>query len=280
MKVSHLLEDAFGHLKAVGKEDSLVDAEWLLCEVTGLTRTMLQIEGDRDLSASEVKTFNEMMTQRLKGRPLQYILGIQSFYGYEFHVSEDVLIPRFETEELVDRAISWARNNNASALIDMCTGSGCIGLTVLKECPNMSGVLVDYSEKALAVAKKNSQALLLKDQAQLIHSNLFEAVPMKPVDMILSNPPYIVSDVVDTLEEEVKGSEPHMALDGGADGLDFYRAIGAAAKAYLRKEGLLMFEIGYDQKEAVMEILHREGYSNIEGIKDLAGRDRIVLGTR
>jgi len=280
LKVSYLLEEAFAQLKAVGKEDSLVDAEWLLCEVTDLTRTMLQLEGDRDLSNSEVKTFKAMMTQRLQGRPLQYILGVQSFYGYDFHVSEDVLIPRFETEELVDRAISWAKNNNANALIDMCTGSGCIGLTVLKECPNMSGVLVDYSEKALAVAKMNSRTLLLEDRVELVHSNLFESVPMKSVDLILSNPPYIVTDVVDTLDEEVKGSEPHMALDGGADGLDFYKGIGAEAKTYLRKEGLLMFEIGYDQKEAVMEILHIEGYRNIEGIKDLAGRDRMVLGTR
>lgn len=280
MKVSVLLKDAKTQLIAAGKQESLVDAEWLMCEVTGLTRTTLQLSGDVLLSDHQVKTFKRYMQKRLDGTPIQYILGIQSFYGYEFEVNANVLIPRFETEELVDRAIRWSRKRAAKTLIDMCTGTGCIGLTVLKECEEMSGHLVDYSPEAISVAKKNRHNLNLEQRCKIWHSDLFEALPDIKVDMVISNPPYIGREIIDTLDIEVKCFEPVMALDGGVDGLDFYRRISVDAKAYLNEGGILMFEIGYDQMQAVSGILEVNGYKEIEGFQDMSGKDRMVMGVR
>lgn len=280
MKVKALLDSACTALIEAHKAEHQVDAIWLLSAVTGLSRTMLELEGDREVLPEEAAQFEGYLAQRLDGRPLQYILGVQSFYGHEFQVKEGVLIPRFETEELVERALHWAKAHKATTLMDMCTGSGCIGLTVLKECPEMTGVLVDYSDTALDVARKNRAALGLENRATLYHSDLFSDVPEMTVDMLLSNPPYIASATLSTLEEEVRGAEPSMALDGGGDGLDFYRAIGAQGKHYLRKGGLLLVEIGYDQRQSVMAIFEQEGYTMIEGIRDLSGRDRMVLCVR
>ena len=280
LNIETALAEAKDRLVAAGKAESLVDAEWLMCEATGLTRTMVQLNGKRLLTHEEQLTFESHMAKRLEGMPIQYILGTQSFYGYDFSVNEHVLIPRFETEELVDRAIKWAKANKAQTFIDMCTGSGCIGLTVLKECVSMEGHLVDYSGFALEMAEVNGQRLGVDDRASYYHSDLFTEMPKMTVDMILSNPPYIQRHVIESLDEEVKSSEPYMALDGGEDGLDFYRVITKEARNYLKPGGLLMFEIGYDQREAVMDILADNGYSNIEGIKDMYGKDRMVLGMR
>lgn len=274
------LDKAVEAMTEAGKGEHQVDAVWLMAEVTGMTRSQLQIDGERLLTAEEAAMFDDFITQRLSGKPLQYILGTSAFYGYDFHVNEHVLIPRFETEELVDRAVKWALSHNCRSLIDMCTGSGCIGLTVLKECPDMTGTLVDLSQDALAVADKNRDALGLKKRASLVKSDLFHEIPSLKVDMILSNPPYIVTEVIDTLEQEVKSEEPYMALDGGMDGLSFYRRIASEAKEHLNEHGLLLFEIGHDQSVAVQKILEDEGYHNIKGFRDLSGNDRMVQGMR
>ncbi len=278
--ISQVLEEAKSKLIAANKSDYTVDAEWLMCEVTGLTRTMLTLEADATLDAAAYREFNLMLKKRLAGMPLQYILGVQSFYGYEFYVNEHVLIPRFETEELVERAVKWSKENGASKLLDMCTGSGCIGLTMLNECEDMTGTLIDLSAEALKVAEKNRRELRLDDRAQLVQSDLFTAVNLRSVDMILSNPPYIQTDVIEGLSVEVKSAEPYMALDGGDDGLLFYRKITHEAKEFLRDGGLLIYEIGHNQMDAVKKIFEEEGYSDIEGFQDMSGKDRIVQATR
>ena len=280
LRISQVLEEAKVKLEAAGKSDYLVDAEWLMCEVTGLTRTMLSLDGQGCLDNEAYHKFDLMLNKRLKGMPLQYILGKQSFYDYEFYVNDHVLIPRFETEELVERGVDWAKKKNAQTFIDMCTGSGCIGLTLLKECEEMTGTLVDLSSEALKVADKNRKALGLDHRAQIVQSDLFTHIEDREVDMILSNPPYIETEVIDGLSVEVKGAEPYMALDGGDDGLMFYRKITHEAKEYLKEGGLLIYEIGYNQMDAVKKIFEEEGYSNIEGFQDLSGKDRIVLATR
>ncbi len=280
MNIKGLLAEGIHQMVLSDKEEHVVDVEWLLCEITGLSRTVLALEGEKELPETMVSSFRHMLTERLNGRPLQHILGYQSFYGYDFEVNASVLIPRFETEELVDKAIKWATANEAKSLIDMCTGSGCIGLTVLMECPWMSGILVDLSKEALEVAVRNTDALNVADRVQIIASDLFANVDDQRVDMILSNPPYIVTEVIEGLDEEVKRGDPYMALDGGADGLDFYRKIAKEAKNYLNTDGILLFEIGYDQMDAVSNILLEESYVNIEGFKDLFGKDRMVLGMR
>ena len=278
--ISQVLEEAKSKLIFANKSEYTVDAEWLMCEVTGLSRTMLSLEGDSALDGDAYSKFSLMLKKRLEGIPLQYILGVQSFYGYEYYVNEHVLIPRFETEELVERAVKWARENGATKLLDVCTGSGCIGLTMLKECENMTGTLVDLSAEALKVAEKNRKELGLDDRAQLVQSDLFTAVNLRSVDMILSNPPYIQTDVIEGLSVEVKSAEPYMALDGGDDGLLFYRKITHEAKEFLRDGGLLIYEIGHNQMDAVKKIFEEEGYSDIEGFQDMSGKDRIVQATR
>lgn len=279
-KISHVLEQARLGLIEAGKEAYQVDALWLMTEVTGLSRSQLTLEGHKLLNEEALASFKAMMERRLEGEPLQYILGHQSFYGYDFMVNDHVLIPRFETEELVEKAVKWAQAKGANSLIDMCTGSGCIGLSILMECPNMTGTLVDLSEQALEVAGNNCKSLGLDHRAAILKSNLFEDLPVRHVDLIVSNPPYIVTEVIEGLDDEVKGAEPYMALDGGEDGLVFYRKIAKEAKAYLNSDGLLIFEIGYDQMEQVKKIFADEGYSNIEGFQDMSGKDRIVLATR
>jgi len=263
-----------------GKAEHQVDVEWLLSDVTGMSRTQLALSGEECLTKEALQQFNDLFERRLKGEPLQHILGIQSFYGYDFLVNEHVLIPRFETEELVEKAIQWVKAKKASRFIDMCTGSGCIGLSLLKECEFLSGTLVDLSEEALTIATENATRLEVDDRVDLIQSDLFEEVAKEAVDLVISNPPYIVTQVIRELEDEVKLSEPYMALDGGEDGLVFYRRIIKAAKDYLRSEGLLIVEIGYDQMEQVKKIFEDEGYSHIKGFQDMSGKDRIVLAKR
>lgn len=279
-RISQAIEEGKIKMDFAGKSEHRVDVEWLMCEVTGLSRTMLSIEGQGLLSDQAYNEYCRMLDQRLDGMPLQYILGEQSFYGYDFYVNEHVLIPRFETEELVELAVKWAKDNKALRLIDMCTGSGCIGLTMLKECASMTGVLVDLSPKALELADRNRIRLNLNDRATLIQSDLFEDVEPEIVDIITANPPYIETKDIEGLSVEVKSAEPTMALDGGEDGLIFYRKITHEAKAYLREGGLLIYEIGHNQMAAVKEIFKNEGYSHIEGIQDLSGHDRIVLAMR
>lgn len=279
-RINKVLSDAFVSLKRADKAEAIADAEWMLCDVTGLTRTELQIKGDMCLTEEQQCRFDAMMKSRLAGQPLQYILGSQSFYGYEFHVNPSVLIPRFETEELVEKAVQWATKHKATSLIDMCTGSGCIGLTVLKECPEIQGQLVDLSAEALKVAEVNAKALGLENRVRLLESDLFERVPAVKVDLILSNPPYIETEVIRGLRHEVKCEEPMMALDGGDDGLIFYRRIIRDSKTYLKEGGMLIFEIGYNQMEAVKEIFSNEGYRQIKGYQDLSGKDRIILAMR
>ena len=280
LKINLVLNDAKQALLNCGKNEHQVDAEWLLSEITGLSRTQLNMDGHKSISEEQLQRFNSLLQRRLDGEPIQYILGEQSFYGYDFIVDEHVLIPRFETEELVEKAIKWAKEEGATKFIDMCTGSGCIGLTLLKECPNMSGILVDLSTEALKIASRNATRLNLENKVKLIHSDLFDQVPSGEVDLILSNPPYIVTEVIKGLEAEVRMSEPYMALDGGDDGLIFYRHIIKSAKEFLRIQGLLIVEIGYDQMEQVKKIFSDEGYSHIKGFQDMSGKDRIVLAKR
>lgn len=279
-KINFVLNSSKEALSKCEKNEHQVDAEWLMSEVTGLSRSQLSMSGETYVTEEQLQRFNVLFQRRLDGEPLQYILGEQSFYGYDFIVDKHVLIPRFETEELVEKALQWVKDEGAIKLIDMCTGSGCIGLSLLKECPDLSGILVDLSDEALQIATRNTVRLNLEDRVQLINSDLFDRVPDGEVDIIVSNPPYIVTEVIKDLEEEVKMSEPTMALDGGDDGLNFYRRIIREAKGYLRKEGLLIVEIGYDQMEQVKKIFTDEGYSYIKGFQDMSGKDRIVLAKR
>ena len=223
--------------------------------------------------------------KRRRRIPLAHILGRQSFYGLDFYVNENVLIPRADTECLVDLVLEdyaeLAKTEKGNSLplriLDLCTGSGCIGIAVAKHLPYQELLLVDLSEKALAVAKKNAEKHL-GGNVRFLQSDLLTAVHEKRFSLLLSNPPYIVSKVIPGLEREVSEYEPKMALDGGEDGLLFYRRIAKEAKAVLLPGARLYLEIGYDQGESVKDIFQKEGYEAVEVFPDLSGNPRVVRG--
>ena len=233
----------------------------------------------------KLHSFYENFEKRRRRIPLAQILGRQSFYGLDFYVNENVLIPRADTECLVDLVLEdyadLAKTEKGNSLplriLDLCTGSGCIGISVAKHLPYQELLLVDLSEKALAVAKKNAEKHL-GGNVRLLQSDLLTEVHKKRFSLLLSNPPYIVSRVIPDLEREVSEYEPKMALDGGEDGLLFYRRIAKEAKAVLLPGARLYLEIGYDQGESVKDIFQKEGYEEVEVFPDLAGNPRVVRG--
>ena len=260
-------------LKKANIEEYETDA-WLLLEAAAnCTRTDLFVRADNPLTEEQETLYQEYLEKRELRIPLQHILGVQCFCGLDFIVTPDVLCPRLDTEVLIEEALK--RIKAGSNILDMCTGSGCIILTLLHMIKDCTGTGVDLSEKALAVAKRNAEKLGI--ECTLIHSDLFEHIEGR-YDVIISNPPYIATKEIEALEEEVRIHEPMMALDGMEDGLFFYRKIVSASVDYLNPEGWLLFEIGYDQGEPVSEMMKTAGYSQVKVIKDLAGLDRVVVG--
>ena len=247
---------------------------WLLLEgAAACTRNDLFLRGNEPLTEAQEMLYKEYLEKRKLRIPVQHILGVQCFCGLDFIVTSDVLCPRLDTEVLIEEALKHIRPG--SSILDMCTGSGCIILTLLYFTKNCIGTAVDLSEKALAVARQNAEKL--GKECEFIHSDLFENINGK-YDVIISNPPYIATKEIEALEPEVRVHEPMMALDGKEDGLFFYRKIVSASVNYLNPEGWLMFEIGYDQGEAVSEMMKLSGYTEIRVMKDLAGLDRVVIG--
>ena len=254
-----------------------MDAWYLMEEMLHVSRTRYLMEPSKEVSPEDEMLYKKQIARRAEHIPLQHLTGEQEFMGLAFKVNEHVLIPRQDTEVLVEEALNYVRSG--MDILDVCTGSGCILLSVLKlgekKCRGiLHGTGVDLSREALQVAEENAGRLQV--EATFLHSDLFAEVQGQ-YDMILSNPPYIEKAVVETLEEEVRIHEPRMALDGGEDGLDFYRKITAESVQYLRKGGRLLFEIGYDQGEAVSALM-KEHFAEVRVIQDLAGLDRVVSG--
>lgn len=265
-----------------GIEEFSLDAWYLLEYVTGVSKAMYFAEPERTVSEENADRYIDCIRQRAAHIPLQHITGEQEFMGYPFCVNEHVLIPRQDTEILVEEAIQVMRPK--MKVLDMCTGSGCIVLSILKMCrekyymTDLQGIGADVSEEALKVARENGRRLGVP--VTWIQSDLFAKIPEEEkYDVIVSNPPYIETAVIDTLQEEVRLHDPYIALDGKEDGLYFYRRIISEAGKYLKTQGKLMFEIGCDQAEAVEELMKNAGYEQITVKKDLAGLDRVVYGT-
>lgn len=309
-------QDGVQYLAACGIEDATVDAWLLLAHVTGITRTYFLAEGGTALTPEQHACYQEFIFSRGSHIPLQHLTGQQEFMGLSFRVNEHVLIPRQDTEILVEEALRRLRPG--MRVLDLCTGSGCIAISLAKlaraqfssmaskqkmaemdtekkwergtksetETEAAGGSewmgnwkleteAADISEQALAVAAENAEHL--GADVRLIQSDLFERISGQ-YDMIVSNPPYIRSDVIDTLSEEVRLHEPHQALDGREDGLYFYRSIIRDSREHLSAGGWLLFEIGYDQGLQVKTLMSEGGFSEIEVKQDLAGLDRVVLG--
>ena len=264
------------------RDNNVDNAEYdsfeLLSSINGMTRTFYFINGDNELSEKDFSLFKEYIEKRASHKPLQHILGKAYFYGYEFVVNENVLIPRQDTEILVSEVIKVAKDGYD--ILDMCTGSGCIGITLAKKFPDSNVTGVDISDKALAVAWKN-KCNLDADNIDFIQSDLFAALGAdRRYDIIVSNPPYIPTKVIEGLQDEVRLHDPMLALDGTEDGLMFYRRITDKSGDYLKMNGYLCYEIGAEQAADVSDIMKQAGFKDIVVVKDLAGLDRVVMGKK
>ena len=273
MTYRELFEYGKKQLEDAGIEEAALDARLLLEYICHTDRNALLVHGDSVRSDLEEQFYRMVIEKRAQRIPLQHITGQQEFMGLTFKVNEHVLIPRQDTEILVEEAMRYL--SDGMRILDICTGSGCILLSLLKYSNECEGLGVDISDDALAVARENAQNLGL--EAEFRHSDLLEKVEGK-FDMIVSNPPYIETTVIDTLMPEVREHEPMLALDGREDGLYFYRRIVEQCTSYMTRGARLFFEIGYDQGEAVKDMMIHKGFCEVEIIKDYAGLDRVVTG--
>lgn len=275
MNYRELYEQGNRSLTEAGIEEAALDARLLLEAVCETDRSYLLAHGERAVTEEQRKSYVNLIEKRRQRIPLQHILGYQDFMGLHFQVTPEVLIPRQDTETLVEEVM---RNlHDGMRILDLCTGSGCILLSLLRYSNGCQGTGTDISGAALAVARRNAMALGV--EAAWIESNLFEQVTGK-YDVLVSNPPYIPTGVIPTLMEEVREHDPLIALDGGEDGLDFYRKIAEQAPSYMYAGGEIYLEIGSEQAEAVSCLLTDAGFLNVTVYQDLSGLDRVVRGRR
>ena len=252
-----------------------LDARLLVEYVCGTDHNTLLVHGEREVEEPKSTAYCDLILQRVAHTPLAYIKGTQEFMGLEFSVNKQVLIPNQDTETLVEEAMRLM--HDGMRVLDLCTGSGCIALSLLHYTNDTSAVATDISEAALTVAVQNAGQLKLTERVSFAETDLFP-VQKEKFDLIVSNPPYIPTEVIETLAPEVKDHEPRLALDGTEDGLSFYRRIIRTAPEWLFESGWLILEIGYDQGEAVSAMMRENGFRDIEVIRDLGGKDRVVTG--
>lgn len=272
-------------LKCSGVESPEYDSRELMLKAAGFDSTQYLCRSTEKVPAECLAIFQEYIERRMNREPLQHILGEACFYGRSFLVNENVLVPRLDTEVLVEQALKVTRDNDA--VLDMCTGSGCIIITMALERKLSFACGCDLSDKALEVAQSNAERLIQDNKGifRFCQGDLFDSLDkncgLEPdshfkFDVIVSNPPYIETEVINTLSDEVRLHEPVMALDGSPDGLEFYRRISAKAPEYLNLGGYLLYEIGCNQGQQVSMIMEEAGFRDVEIIKDLAGLDRVV----
>ena len=273
MEYAALYRMGVERLAAAGIEEAKLDARLLLEELCGTDRNDLLVHGDRPVTEQQENSYVNYIELRSRHIPLQHITGYQEFMGLRFKVTPDVLIPRQDTETLVEEVLK--NLHDGMRILDLCTGSGCILLSLLRYSNDCVGIGADLSKKALKVAEENAGSLGLT--AEFVQGDLFEPVTGK-FEIIVSNPPYIPSNVIPTLMEEVREHDPLMALDGKEDGLYFYREIIGQASESLYPGGMLFLEIGCEQAEAVTELMKNAGYRDVTVCKELAGHDRVVSG--
>ncbi len=270
-----LYEYGKAELAEAGIAEAQLDARLLLEYVCGTDHNTLLVHGEREVEEPKSTAYCDLILQRVAHTPLAYIKGTQEFMGLEFSVNKQVLIPNQDTETLVEEAMRLM--HDGMRVLDLCTGSGCIALSLLHYTNDTSAVATDISEAALTVAVQNAGQLKLTERVSFAETDLFP-VQKEKFDLIVSNPPYIPTEVIETLAPEVKDHEPRLALDGTEDGLSFYRRIIRTAPEWLFESGWLILEIGYDQGEAVSAMMRENGFRDIEVIRDLGGKDRVVTG--
>ena len=277
MTIQENLELRIKILKKENISEPVLKARLLLCYILNLKKEDIVIYADKDLNSEDEKKYEKVIKKLIEGYPLQYITNHREFMKLDFYVDENVLIPRADTEITVEEVMSYCKNikKDNIRILDLCTGSGVIAISIGNYIKNCEIVAADISSKALEIAKKNANKNKV-DNITWVLSNLFDKVEGK-FDIIVSNPPYIKKGVIPTLEKEVQ-KEPIIALDGGQDGLEFYRQIIKEAPNYLEKGGTIFFEIGYDQKQEVLDIINQtKEYKEVISKKDLSGNDRMIM---
>ncbi len=274
--IKDLLGKARGRLKEVSDTPAL-DARILLREVLKKDDLYLLTHGEEEVDEKLKDVFTKKLTEREEGKPMAYILGEKEFMGYSFKVTENTLIPRPDTEILVTEAIEMIKERRYEKILDLCSGSGAIGLSIAKILEFTNVTLSDINKEALFVSMENGERLGVVKRLDFVESDLFQEITGR-FDLITCNPPYINLEDYNALSPGVRDYEPQMALYGGPGGLDFYEKISNQAVDYLNPEGMIMFEIGYDQRQEVEKMLKNNGFKNIKTLKDLSGRDRVVSG--
>lgn len=279
MNIEEILKKEINNLKQNNIENSTLKAKILLANILNVKKEYLLIHSEEEIKQEDKIKYENCIKELIKGKPLQYITNKQEFMGLDFYVDENVLIPQPDTEILVEKAIEIAETTQKNKILDMCTGSGCIAISLAKKINNAQITAVDISNSALNVANKNAINNNVENKIKFINSNMFNNIEEK-FDIIVSNPPYIETETINKLEIEVQ-NEPHLALDGGIDGLKFYKTIANNAFKYLNENGYLLLEIGYNQQNSVTQLLQDIGkYKNIETIKDLGGNYRVVIARK
>lgn len=277
MTIKETLRKGIIELKVNNIQEPSLKARLLLQYILNKPRQYLIVYDNEQLTLRQEVNFFKGIKKLSKGIPLQHITHSQEFMKMTFYVNEDVLIPRPDTEVLVEEVIKIAKKINAKKIVDLCTGSGAIAVSLAKYIEDSQITAVDIRNKAINVAKLNAKNNNVENQITFVESDLFKQLPKDKYDIIVSNPPYIKKEIIKSLEKEVQ-KEPQIALDGGYDGLDFYRKIISKADEYLKFNGYICFEIGYDQKDDVLELLKNEGkYVDTSCKKDLFDNDRVII---
>ena len=279
-KIGELLIDGNKILKEANIDTYILDTQLLLGKVLGKDKLHLITNKEEEVSKFKEREFYSLIEKRKNKMPISYILKTTEFMGLDLHVEEGVLIPRGDTEILVEETLKFMDEDKEYEVCDLCCGSGAIGISIAHFRENTKVDLIDYYDVPEKVTKRNIVKQKLSNRAKFIKSDLLNEVinQQKKYDILVSNPPYIKEEVIDTLMEDVKDYEPHTALSGGNDGLDFYRRIVDDSDKILKENGILAFEIGHDQGEEVSNLMIEKGYKNVRVVKDLAGLDRVVIG--
>ncbi len=280
--IKRVLAWASDDFRRRGNKSARLDAELLLCEALGFDRIKLIVEAERPLAEAELGRYRELIKRRRNGEPIAYILGRREFFALPFRVDRRVLIPRPDTEALVETALNRSRARHLyGRMLDLCTGSGCVAIAFAKERPTWRVTALDLSPDAAHLARENARRAGVAHQLSVLDGDLFAPLPKAArFELITANPPYIPSDDIAGLDVDVRDFEPRLALDGGADGLAIIRRLLQEAPPYLTPGGLLALEVGFDQAPAVAALFQEAGFVEVSRAKDLAGIERVVSGQR
>ena len=280
MTAGNAIRDAVRRLGQAGVKSPQVDVEWLIADLLSCNRSEIPLHAQTDLTAEDQDLFSRWIERRTRREPLQHILGTANFFGYDFQVSAEVLIPRPETEVLVELALEFLMHLPNPSVFDLGTGSGCIALSLAKRCSKASIIGSDVSREALALARANAVSLVTLDQVEFRHADGLAAFAKgEQMDLILSNPPYIPTAKIDTLEPEVRDHDPRLALDGGADGMQFYRLLANEGQSHLKSGGKLMAEFGDGQAATIVDLFGQADWPSVTTANDLSHQPRILIAS-